>query len=159
MSVTVKVDGFDDLYKRIRRLDDKMKRKEVLKLLKKQAKPVQTLARANTPRAGKTITRYYKDGTVADVYESGNLAKSIKIKAVRASKVGGNPYIWLGPVAGDKKNDGFYGWFLIRGTKHIAARKNWIHQAFHTLDAGNKTMEEVRRYLTNQAKKLGLDAK
>ncbi|MEO0573212.1 MAG: HK97 gp10 family phage protein [Bacteroidota bacterium] len=93
------VEGFDELNKKLKRLPDTLKRKEVLAIQRKLAKPVQKAYAANLPR------------------QSENLAKSVAIRTVPSSKSKGNPSIVVRP---DKRGryDGFYRFMVVpKGTK------------------------------------------
>ena len=160
-----KLEGYDDFLKQVQKLPDKMKRTEINKVLRREAKPTMQKARSLTPviKSGRTIKRYNKSGKHVATYEPGNLAKSIKTITVSKRVSKGNPRVVVGPKVGKRgkmiNHDGYYAWFLIRGTKHIKARKNWIHEAFNTSGAEEKTLNALQKYLVKQAKKLGLDAK
>lgn len=161
--ISVKVEGYDEFLRQIQKLPDKMKRTEINKVLRREAKPTVQQARANSPKADRVITRYNKAGEKVAEYKPGNLGKSIKAITVSKTKSKGNPRVVVGPKVGKRgkniANDGYYAWFLIRGTKHIAARKNWIHEAFNTTGAHDKTMEALTKYLVKRSKELGLNAK
>lgn len=116
------IEGFAELNAKLKRLPDKVKRKEVLKIQKQVAKPiVKAFARAlpmgkrsHARTTGKKSTRAKKVG-----YTPGNLKRSVRAKAVPASKVGGNPSIVIRPSAKDgSKNDGYYRFMVVAdGTK------------------------------------------
>ena len=163
--ISVKIEGYNDFLRQIQKLPDKMKRTEINKLLRREAKPTLKLAKSKTPKEkrNRTIIRYNKAGEKVAEYKPGNLAKSIKTITVSRKVSKGNPRVVVGPKVGKRgkniNNDGYYAWFLIRGTKHIAPMKNWIHEAFNSVGAEEKTMEALRKYLVKRSKELGLDAK
>lgn len=75
----VEIEGFNQLNKKLKRLDDKVTRREVLKLQKRWAKPVVKAYSNALPK------------------KSGTLARSVKAATVPARKVGGNPSIVVRP--------------------------------------------------------------
>lgn len=156
--------GWDDFLKQVKKLGDAPKRTEMNKVLRRVAKPTLAAAKQATPieKKGRTVTRRTKSGQEYK-YEPGNLQKSIKTITVSKRNSRGNPRVVVGPKVGRRgrtiPNDGFYGFFLIRGTKHIKSQKNWIHEAFHNTNADKRTMDALQKYLVKQAKKLGFNAK
>jgi len=101
------IQGFEKLAKDIRVFaDDKVKRKEILAVLRRQMKPILNAVKANTPVADKPIE--YRGKT----YAVGNLKKSIATKTAKSKQ----PTVLTGPRQGKKvKYDGFYAWWHIYG--------------------------------------------
>lgn len=93
------VEGFGQLNKKLKQLDDKVKRSEVIKIQRRVAKPIEKAYAAALPK------------------KTGTLARSVGIKAVPKSKTAGNPAIVIRP--GKKgKNDGYYRFMVVKkGTK------------------------------------------
>ena len=112
------IEGMDGVIAEITKLsDDRVKRREILKILKRQIKPIQVAvaARASALKAEDPIT------VRGVTFDPGNMAKSIKIFAGR-NKL--NPAVFVGPAMGaKKKNDGFYARWIIRGSaKHPSTK-------------------------------------
>jgi hypothetical protein len=115
------VEGFEELNKKIKQLDDKVKREEVLKIQRRLAKPLIAAYSRALPVGGKKHSRttFNKktQENVTTTYEPGNLRDSVKADTVPASKVGGNPAIAIRP---SKKAgaDGYYRFMVVKkGTK------------------------------------------
>lgn len=95
----IQVKGFDVLTNKIKRLPDKAKRREVLKILRRSARPTVQAARQEAPESDREHTIRGK------VIQPGNLKKSIRPAAMRRSRV---PMLVVGPRSSGKY-DGFYG--------------------------------------------------
>lgn len=101
------IEGFKELNAKLKRLPDKVKRTEVLKIQRRIAKPLEK-AYAEALPVGKVDKKRF--GTV---YPKGTLSKSVKTATVPASKVGGNPSVVIRP--GKKgKHDAFYKFMVVR---------------------------------------------
>ena len=93
------VKGFDQLQKKLKSLPDKVKKKEVVRVLRKSAKDTISAARREAPQSKKPHT--LKGGKVI---QPGNTKKSIKFQVMRRAK---NPGGIVGPRSLGKY-DGFY---------------------------------------------------
>jgi len=93
------IEGFKELNEKIKRLPDRVKRKEILAIQRRLAKPIQAAYAGNLPKKG------------------GTLAKSVAIKSVSARRSGGNPAIEI--VPGKRgKNVAFYKFMVVpKGTR------------------------------------------
>lgn len=97
----IEVQGFPELKKKIQSLaNDKVKRKEIQKILRLSAKSTVAAARVEAPKSDKPHT--FRGGKV---FQPGNLKKSIKVAVLRRSRV---PMVVVGPRSSGKY-DGFYG--------------------------------------------------
>nr|WP_299385581.1 HK97 gp10 family phage protein [Allomuricauda sp.] len=93
------VRGFDELNRKLRTLTDRMKRTEVLKLMRRLARPVVPAYRSRLPE------------------DEGTLRRSVAIKTVPSRESGGNPAIAVRPGKSGR-NDAFYKFMVIpKGTK------------------------------------------
>jgi len=114
------VEEFAELMKR---LPDKIKRKEINKILKDNMQLAKTAVRNATPirESSRTASKY---GATP-----GNLRDSFVVEISRKKDLG----VWLGPKTGRvsgsrtkeqnaKKRDGYYGFWVELGTKHIRGR-------------------------------------
>lgn len=149
----VEIEGFDRLQAKIQKLDDRVKRREVLKILGQVANPTVKAARTQAPKSKKPHvqagSRTYK------IIQPGNLKKSIgKIRGKRGSaKV--NAVLYVGPRAKGRKNDGWYGAFVHGGTKKQTPNP-FMDRAYSqtkgrvTADAEDK----VKKYLDKQIARL-----
>lgn len=121
-----KVEGFAELNKKLKRLGDNVKRKEVLAIQRRLAKPIEKAYRRNLPT------------------DSGTLGKSVSIKTVSARRSGGNPAIVVRP--GKKgKNNGFYKFMVIRKGDHPGSNRRGSRIGLNTVteNARNKTLSQT----------------
>lgn len=122
----VEVKGFDELVKKIHKLDDRMTRREVLKIQRKMATPMVTAFRNELPESGRSKKRF---GTV---YPSGTLKKSVAKETVPASKVGGNPQIVVRPSTKGKKG-GYYRFMVVRKGTVLGSNKRGSRKGKNTV--------------------------
>lgn len=128
------IEGFDALNKKIKQLPDRVKRKEVLAIQKKLAKPVQTAYAGNLPK------------------RSGTLSKSVAIKAVSARRSGGNPTISIAPGKRGK-NDGYYKFMVVPKGTAVGSNKRGSRKGLNTVtpEARDKTLKQSQSGLTREA--------
>jgi hypothetical protein len=107
MSDLTKVEGFEDLNRKLKQLPDKVKRQEVLKIQKRLAAPIIKAYSQALPVGKKDKI---KNGTR---YPAGSLSKSVKAETVPARKVGGNPSIAIRPGKKGKHN-AYYKFMVVR---------------------------------------------
>lgn len=122
----IQIEGFDKLNRKLKQLDDKVTRREVLKLQKRWAKPV--------------IKAYAN----ALPQKKGVLARSVKAETVPSRKVGGNPAIVVRP--GKKgKNDGYYKFMVIKKGMRPGSRKRGSRKGLNTVteEARNKAIDQT----------------
>lgn len=145
------VKGAGEVFRELKRLDDKVKRREILKILRKQVLPIKRAIKANAPTLSKDKSN--QTGKV----QGGNLKKSIAIKTVR----GFNPSVKIGPQTGRSKRkpryDGFYAFFVQYGTINQAPN-DFIAKAANPLMEGVHTTasRETERYLQKKINELNL---
>lgn len=105
----ITVTGIDELVAKLTKIGDPKKtRSTMLKILRKQARPIVMAARNEAPMSKKAHKRYggKGSGTVLATYQPGNLKKSIVVGASKSI----NPSVWIGPGSGAKRRyDGYYG--------------------------------------------------
>ncbi len=107
-SANIKIEGLDKLFKELKNLPDKLKRKELLKILRTSARPTLNTAKANLKR----IMSQTKGRYPAWYKTSGNLVKSLGLITGKNME---NPTILVGArVKGGNK--GFHAHFLELGT-------------------------------------------
>jgi len=119
------ITGFDELQKQIKRLPDKIKRREILKILRRSARSTIQASRQEAPQSN-------RKGKSTPV---GNLKKSIKAATMRRSSV---PMIVVGPRSSGKY-DGWYGrLFVIPG-------HNIYRGGFRRSRKGNRKFNDANR--------------
>lgn len=145
------IEGFDVLNKKLKRLEDSVKRREVLSLQKKLAAPVRKRYGDNMPVA------------------SGTLSKSVSVRTIPSRKSGGNPAIAV--VPGKRgKNNAYYKFMVIPKGSSPGSRKRGSRRALNTVVtlARNRTLsqmenglvasseKEVQKYLQKKIDRLSL---
>lgn len=100
----MEIKGFKELERKIKELPEKVKRKEVIKILRTSAKPTLRAAKNEVPVA------------------SGNLKKSLGIIVGKKGRSKENPTIYVGPRSGGRlKYDGWYG-AIVHGGRNVYRR-------------------------------------
>lgn len=177
------------LLKKFEQLEQSVKHKELVNILHRQAKPLVKPIQEAAPKHrssytynGKTqkkglINRYKLQpksqrkpgrtdgvksgqGTIYDTYERGNLAMSHGVIKGKKGRSKTTPTVYVGPrVKGSIKYDGWYGWFLIKGTKYIAPNP-YIERAARPMlrTVETKISKEAINYIKKRAIKLGFYA-
>ncbi len=149
----IQVEGFEQLQQKIKQLPDKVKKREVLKILGQAANPTVKAARTQAPQSKKQHVQAGK--RTYKIVQPGNLKKSIgKIKGKRGgAKV--NAVLYVGPRSKGRKHDGFYGAFVHGGTK--LQKENKFMDRAYAQTKGLVTQESEKRiakYLDKQITKL-----
>lgn len=162
----VEITGFKELQSQLKKLDDKVKRKELVKILGQVANPTVKAAKRLAPLAkpisvgGKTYKRKRRQVNkvlVQSEYTTGFAKKSIGKKTMRRAK---NPMIVVRPkdiaIGGKKKYGGWYvRQMLIRGTKYI--KPNPFMDKAYDETKGKVTADSekrVTRYIQRQIDRL-----
>ena len=106
-----KVEGFEELNRKLKKLPDNVKRREVLKIQRRVAKPIISKFSDELPEGETDKVRFGKR------YPAGTLSKAVKADTVPARKSKGNPAIAIRP--GKKgRFDAFYRFMVVpKGTK------------------------------------------
>ena len=156
MKQEFKIEGIKAVSNEIKSLgNDKIKRREILKILRRQAKPMKQAMKQNAPESDNVII-------VGDnLFYPGNLKKSIAIKTSPSKKY---PNVLVGAKYGKgaKKYDGFYAFWIDLGIgKHKAnptGGKNFIQKTFaQTGEATYKhASSQLKKYIDKKAKTLNL---
>lgn len=124
------IEGFRALQGKIKVLPDKVKKREMLKILRQVSKPTVAAARATAPIGKKVHKRYSrKNGAVLGVYSPGNLKKSIGNITGRKGSARKNAVIYVGPRSKGRKYDGYYGAMVHGGTKS-QSKNPYMDRAF-----------------------------
>ena len=149
--MNLSVEGMDKVISQIISIsDDKIKRGEILKILRRQAKPILAAVKSNTPVADGPIV-----GRNGKVYEAGNLKKSM---AIKTSPLKNYPNVLVGPRKGARAvNDGFYAFFIQEGVYGIPANDFIMDAARPLLNSTEKTMSvELEKYINKKIKQSNL---
>lgn len=150
----VEIKGFRELRRKIEQLgDDKIKRREMLKILRQAAKGTVRAARAEAPQSDKP--HLVSGRRSRKVIQPGNLKKSIGNITQRKSRSGGNAVVYVGPRA-KGKHDGWYGHFVHDGTRDIRRKNKFMARAYARTkgQVTADTEKNVRRYIQRQIDKL-----
>jgi len=145
----VEITGFRELQAKIKVLPDKVKRKELLKIMGQVANPTVKAARSNAPISKKPHLQSGKRSY--RVIQPGNLKKSIGKITSRRNKV--NAVLYVGPRSKGRKNDGWYGMMVHGGTKHQKANA-FMDRAYNqtkgkvTADAEVKVAKYIQKQIT-----------
>ncbi|MFZ4797052.1 MAG: HK97-gp10 family putative phage morphogenesis protein [Bacteroidia bacterium] len=152
--------GFDGFIKAVQTMPDKMKSKAMREIIAKNMKPISEAIKANTPVRKSTsyqgsIKRKRKDGSISTESMPMNLKKSIGVKTFgKGTEISGYAGIQK------KKNDGWYGFFIERGTRNISKDPFIARAAAATVPLATEHLTtDIKDYIVNNAQKLGLDAK
>jgi len=149
----VEISGFDELQKQLKRLSDKVKRKELLKILGQVANSTVRAARQQAPRSKKD--HIISGKRARKLIRSGNLRKSIgKIRGKRGLGKE-NAVLYVGPRSKGRKNDGWYGQFVEGGT--VKQKSNPFMQRAYSQTKGKVTADaekKVAKYLQKQIDRL-----
>jgi HK97 gp10 family phage protein len=163
---SVTLQGYDEIIKAVRQLPDKMKADAIGNIIKTNMQPIARSIKNNTPvreemgkdlnMKSRAIIRKRKDGSISTSSLPGNLRASIGVKIFK--KKGKDISGFAGIQGG--KNDGWYGYFLERGTKYISKQQFIARAAAITVPIAQDNLEnDIIKYITSNAKKLGLDAR
>jgi HK97 gp10 family phage protein len=155
----IKIEGFEEVFAEIKTLpDDKVKRQKLLKILRKQMRPILAAVKQNTPVAKSDIK--FRD----KIYKAGNLRDSMAIKTSRMKHY---PNVLVGPkigqkdpdleIIGGKNADGFYAFWIQYGTVHQAPN-DFIDKAASPLLAAREAAiaKAIDPYIGKEIKKLKL---
>lgn len=150
----VEIQGFTELNQKLKSLgNDKVKRREMLKVLGQVANPTVKAARNQAPQSKKP--HLISGKRTRKIIEPGNLKKSIgKITGKRGlGKT--NAVLYVGPRSKGRKNDGWYGAFVHGGTKHQQPNK-FMDRAYAQTGGGvtRDAEDKVAAYIQKQINKL-----
>lgn len=147
------IKGFTELQRKIKQLPDKVKKREVLKILGRAANPTVKAARAQAPISKKPHVQSGK--RTYKLIQPENLKKSIgKIRGKRgAAKV--SAVLYVGPRSKGRKNDGWYGMMVHGGTK-LQSPNPFMERAYNQTKGQVTAQAEkgVAKYIENQIKRL-----
>lgn len=139
----VEIQGFEELQQKIKRLPDKIKRRELLKIYGQVANP--------TLKAARSFAAVGKRKHTKDAAGPGNLKRSIKKRIGKKGDEKINAVVYVGPSLKGKYK-GWYGHFLEGGTKNMPA-KPFMQPAYNqtkgqiTKDAEVKTAKYIQKQI------------
>jgi len=142
----VEIEGFKELQAKIKQLPDKLKKREMLKIMRAGARPTIIAARNAAPVGDKPHSRYSRrTGEVLATYQPGNLKKSINHITGRRGLGRENAVLYVGPRSKGKKYDGYYGHFVHEGTANRDAAPNPFMEKAYRSTRGQVTSDLQRR--------------
>ena len=149
----VEITGFEELSKQLLKLPDKVKKKELLKILGQVANPTLRAARKEVPVSEKPHLQSGKRSN--KIIESGNLKKSLGKITGKKGLGKENAVVYIGARSKGRKNDGWYGMFVHGGTAHQEANP-FMNRAY-SQTKGQVTADaekQVARYIQRQINRL-----
>lgn len=149
----IEVTGFQQLQDKLKSIsNDKVKEKEVLKLLGQLANPMVKAVKDITPVSKKVHIQKRKKQKFGTYIKPGTGKKSIGKTIMRKAR---NPTIYISPRS-TKRADGWYlRQFVIKGTKNIASN-NFVDRA-HRANQGTITKSaevKIAKYIQKQIDRL-----
>lgn len=130
------IEGFEALNKKLKRLTDDVKRREVLALQRKLAAPVRRAYAANLPK------------------DSGNLQGSVAVRTIPRRKTGGNPAVAVLPSKRGRY-DGYYKFMVIPKGSTPGSRKRGSRKTLNNVvpNARNRTLGQMESGLVDSAER------
>lgn len=149
----VEIKGFDVLERKLKSLtNDKVKRREVIKLLGQVANPTVKVVKRLTPVSSKPHIQKRKGQRYETIISPGTGKRSIGKKVMRRAK---NPTVYVSPKS-TRRADGWYlRQFVIPGTKKIKSNP-FVDKAYQqTKGRVTKDAElKMARYIQKQINRL-----
>ena len=164
----VDIQGFELLNSKIKLLaTDRLKKAEMLKVLRKVSQPILNAAKSQAPIGSKSHTRYTgvkkgirrKRGTVSasfkTVYDPLNLKKSLG-KIVGKRGLGKkNAVLYVGARSKGRKHDGYYAHMIVRkgfkGKRRLGSTNDFMGRAYNQTKGG--VTAEAEKQVTNALQK------
>ena len=150
----IEIEGFPELQRKLKLLPDRVKKKHILSILRKQARPY-----VRTGQKSDIVPKSEKPHIVSGkrtkkIIQPGNLRKSIGTITGRRGRAKTNPTIYVGPRA-KGNHDGWYGHFVDQGT-NTGIKPNLYMQKIYRSQSGmdDKTAEAVARNIQKIIKKI-----
>lgn len=149
----VEIKGFNVLERKLKSLtNDKVKRREVIKLLGQVANPTVKVVKRLTPISSKSHIQKRKGQRYGTIISPGTGKRSIGKKVMRRAK---NPTVYVSPKS-TRRADGFYlRQFVIPGTKKIKSNP-FVDKAYQQTRGRVTKDAEVKmaRYIQKQINRL-----
>lgn len=128
------VRGFDQLNLKLKRLTDRVKRTEVLKIMRRLSRPVVAEYRNQLPK------------------DQGTLQRSVAVKTVPRRKSGGNPAVAVLPGKSGR-NDAYYKFMVVPKGTELGSRRRGSRRGKNTVvpNARDRTINAMEKGLVRQA--------
>lgn len=158
-NISFEIEGWDTVIKAIQELgDDRTKRREVLKILRRQAAPTKrVMTKAAPVEKNNRSIKYHRDNSI--VYKAGNLRRSMKIFTGSNKEY---PSVYVGAQAKKPQGSGYYSYFIQYGTnrgdgRSITEKNNYVERAdrISSRIVGDKATAELEKYIKRKALRLG----
>ena len=149
----VEISGFKELQQKIEQLPDKVKKREILKVLGQVANPTVKAARSQAPQSLKAHLQSGK--RTRKLIQPGNLKKSIGKITGKRGLGRENAVLYVGPKSKGKKYDGWYGAMVEGGTKFQNANP-YMQRAYSQTNAQvtADAEQKVAKYIQKQIDRL-----
>jgi len=164
MDFSIDIEGFDEVIRSIKKLEDGVKSKELKKIFVRQAQPILEQMRKQVPVATETI-EYSRNRNIK--IPPGNLRNSLKKFKGRSEEF---PAVYVGPKVKKKTTSqsdavigsGWYGYFLNYGTtngKGGIKADHFIKRTYSLVAAstGNRVTDKTLRYLEKLEREIGFE--
>ena len=140
--VRVKVEGVEETIRKLKKLDDRIKKKILKKVARESLKPMVTSYKANIRNADE-VFKVYKNGKIYVEIQPGQLKRSVGVKFPRKLNTRGNFGASVGPRRSgtfkEKDKGGWYagmlnfGWLQVgKGTDYAGDNRGFAQKAMAT---------------------------
>lgn len=128
------VRGFDELNRNLKRLNDRVKRSEIIKLMRRLARPVVAKYRSELPR------------------DKGTLRGSVGVRSLSSRRSGGNPVISVRPGKRGRY-DAYYQFMVVPKGTELGSRARGSRKGRNIVvpDARDRTLNAMENGLVRQA--------
>ena len=151
----IEITGFEELQAKLKQLPDRVKKREMLKILGQVANPTVQAMRLEAPQSDKP---HLQSGRrTRKLIQPGNLKRSIGKIIGRKGKAKENPTLYVGPKTKGNKNDGWYGNFVHYGTKRGQKPNPFSDRAYQITEGrvSDDAEKQVAKYIQKQIDRLG----
>lgn len=151
----VEIQGFAELQSQLKKLNDKVTKREMLKVLGQVANPTVKAAKSAAPQSKKE--HLISGKRARKIIQPGNLKKSIGKITGKRGLGKQNAVLYVGPKSKGKKNDGWYGMFVNKGTVKQTANP-FMDKAYNQTKGGVTADAEakVTAYIQKQITRLSI---
>lgn len=141
------ISGFKELQIKLQQVNDRVKKKEILSVLRKMARPYVRAGRSGDFVPVSKQPHLVSGKRTRKVIEPGNLRKSIGTITGKKGRSRVNPTIYVGPRA-KGKYDGWYGHFVDEGTANGIEAQHFMKKIYSSQgDMDKKTADAVARHI------------
>ncbi len=134
------IEGFDQLNRKLKQLSDRVKRTEVLKLMRRLARPIVLAYRSQLPK------------------DKGRLARSVAVRTIPGRRTNGNPAIAVAPGKSGR-NDGYYRYMVVPKGVKLRGRGRGTRKGINTVTptARNRALQNVEAQTVSKSEKAAAD--